>query len=423
MFQDGFIGQQVFIPTSKVEMEEVKHCDPRSENAYACEDEYRKTGTSAEGYYLNETKMQYYANIEDYLIQLTSTYHRAGIVGTSLDHPGHYLECLSQDRSKKEMSWYERLSSRHIKCEDERRVALECTPGSICTKRGLRTMEDIEKEIEEKALEDIKKKQEDFVKKTEEGMSGLQILGAGASGRALRALHHRRQSSLTSPIASQPDAVKSLDVFATEYGDTFKLGKMLQLAGMNLDAHSNMMGETTRMTGSVLEVEVQYGNLLKFLSSFGFSQVYYTYSMKERMLPYVSKEYLSPKQPDDYPLRRRYVVEHGIMINFVVGGEFGVFNVVYLLIMLTTAIALLGSAAKITDLMAIYVHPLKRNYFHLKYDVSPDFSDMWECSKCGFLNTKIDSTCKGLQKYETAVDHEYCGHSEATPETAKFKKL
>jgi len=418
MFQDGAIGQQMFIPTSRVEIEEVKHCDPRPENAYACEGEYRKEGGSAEGYYLNETRMKYFANVEDYMIQLTSTYHRGGIVGTALDHPGHFLECFSQDkkdRYKKVMSWKDRLSSRHVKCADERRIALECMPGAECTKeRGMKTMEE--------SLGVMQTKKDEVVRETEEGMSGVQILGAGASGKALRALHHRRQSSLASSAASQPSNAQPPDAYATEYGDTFKLGKMLQLAGINLDQHTNMKGTTTRMTGSVLEIEVGYGNLVKFLSSFGFSRVYYTYSMKERMLPYVSKEYLAPTQPDDYPLRRRYVVEHGIMINFVVGGEFGVFNIVYLLIMLTTALALLGSAAKVTDLVAIYLHPRRRNYFHLKYDVSPDFSDMWECKKCGYLNTHRDSSCKGLEKYECEIDHLMCGCTEPTPQTAKFKK-
>jgi hypothetical protein len=424
MFADGFIGQQIFIPTSKVEVEEVKDCDPREANGYACDNEYKKRGD--DGYYLNETRMQFYANVEDYMLQLTSTYHREDIRGTSLDHPGHYLECFSEDRSSRTMSWKERLGSRHVKCSDERRVALECTPGADCNKRGLKTMEDISEDMARKAEKGISQAEKDALEKLkenrQESIAGLQILGAGASGKALRAFHNRRQSSSAEPTSSTPSGLASVDAYATEYGDTFKLGKLLQIAGMNLDGHANMMNETLRMTGSVLEIEVQYGNLVKFMSSFGLSQVYYTYSMKERMLPYVSKEYLAPTQPDDFPKRRRYVVEHGIMVVFKVGGEFGVFNVVYLLIMLTTAMALLGSAAKVTDIWAIYIHPRRRNYFHLKYDVSPDFSDMWECAKCGFLNAPKWSSCKGLDKYMSATDTEMCGHTVPTPETAKFKQ-
>merc|ERR1719408_43359 len=113
------------------------------------------------------------------------------------------------------------------------------------------------------------------------------------------------------------------------------------------------------------------------------------------MLPYISKESLHPDQPEDYPLRRRYIVQHGILLDFKVGGEFGFFSIVYLLIMLTTSLALLATAHKVTDLTSMYLHPRRNNYFHLKYDVSPDFSDMWRCHVCGYYNTMRDETCKG----------------------------
>jgi len=183
----------------------------------------------------------------------------------------------------------------------------------------------------------------------------------------------------------------------------------MELAGLDLDKHINMDGMSARMAGSIIEVEATYNNLQQFLSSFGLSQVRYTYRVKERKLPYVSKESLHPNQPADYPKHRRYIVQHGILLDFRVGGEFGFFSIVYLLIMLTTSLALLATAHKVTDLTALYLHPRRNNYFHQKFDVSPDFSDMWECNVCGYYNMHSQPSCRGLERYMCAAETPECG--------------
>lgn len=206
------------------------------------------------------------------------------------------------------------------------------------------------------------------------------------------------------------------DVYASIWGDTFKLGKLLELADADLDRHYNMDDMTTRMAGTIIEVEIVYENIRKFLSSFGLSQVRYAYKVVEKKLPYISREWLAPQQPADYPNTRQYVVQHGVLVVFNISGEFGFFSIVYLLIMLTTSMALLATAHKITDLFSIYGHPRKKNYFHLKYEVSPDFSDMWECKKCGYFNTPSAQTCQGLEQWESSYDKDVCGAPRPTEE-------
>merc|ERR1719506_2839577 len=106
--------------------------------------------------------------------------------------------------------------------------------------------------------------------------------------------------------------------------------------------------------------------------------------MSERPIPETAQEMVSEVQPEDYPRRRVVEVRNGILLSFRVAGSFGFFNIVYLLVMLTTSLALLATATTVTDLVAVYIHPRKRNYFHLKYEVSPDFSDSWKCPKCEY---------------------------------------
>jgi hypothetical protein len=205
------------------------------------------------------------------------------------------------------------------------------------------------------------------------------------------------------------------DVMATTYGDTFKLGKLMETARIQLDHHFNVDGVTTRMAGTIIEIEIQYSNLQPFLSSFGGSAVRYIYKIQEKKLPYVSREFLAPVQPADYPNTRTFVIQHGILVVFKVSGQFGFFSIVYLLIMLTTSMALLATAKTLTDVVSIYIHPRRKNYFHLRYDVSPDFSDMWECKVCGFYNHENDTHCQGVDRYCSRQEGPVCGAARDTP--------
>jgi len=436
MFADGTVGSQVFIPTSVLVIEETKGCRPSAENKHSCDNEYVKTSKDKDDYF-NETKMQFYANVEDYTIQFTTTYHREHISGTSLDHPGYYTECFDNNPHVGDdpVAWKDRTEK---PCKDEKRMPVTCMPGLACNKGGLKTIKAPKlkiKGLSGKDLEDMTKPAGDIVDSAKEDVEGsflelshgASMAGVSTSRRALPRLRTGqtpRGSFLASGGDEDTDSEEDADevehrretpdVYASTWGDTFKLGKLMQLANVNLDKHLNMDDYTTRMAGTIVEVEATYSNLQKFLSSLGMSQVQYTYRAKERKLPYVSKESLHPNQPEDYPRTRRYLVQHGVLLDFKVGGEFGFFSIVYLLIMLTTSMALLATAHKITDLTALYLHPRRKNYFHLKYDVSADFSDMWMCPTCGYYNQADQDTCEGLERWESKIDTALCGCERPT---------
>lgn len=456
IFIDGTVGGQVFIPTSEMVIEETKGCQPSASNKHSCSNEYRKK-TTDDSYYFNETKMKYYANIEDYTVQFTSTYHREDISGTSLDHPGYYDECYD-DIGKlggDHVTWKERLDARSV-CKKQKRRAVECMPGMECEKGGLHTIKvgnnldlgkgfkKVGKRLEKNTKQIDRDVNETFNKVDKDVKKGFRIKGDDdesaslislGSSRLARTKRTSRRHKAASRGPGKDDQAEddedededddeeeayrpTPDVYASTWGDTFKLGKLFQLANLDLDKHFNMDDYSARMAGTIIEVEATYSNLQPFLSSFGRSLAKYTYRVRERKLPYVSKEALHPDQPEDYPNSRRYLVQHGILLDFKVGGEFGFFSIVYLLIMLTTSMALLATAHKITDLFSLYLHPRNENYFHLKYDVSADFSDMWSCSKCGYFNLATSDKCKGIEKWKSKHDSEFCG----APRPGSFRR-
>jgi len=410
MLPDGINTNRIFIPTAEIVMTEKRKCNPSSGNNFKCDELYAKEGITDEVYYMNETMVNYYANIEDYVIQFTSTYHRDTISGTSLKHPGFYWEC--QDKKEGgDRDWQERIERlpRHDSCEDLVLKSIDCLDGLTCKKDSVVKAPKFDKMVSMVDDSDIVK----YGQYT------------GPSSRRLRSAK-KMDSQFVSTSVLQDGKTKDKtkeephrptpDVYASIWGDTFKLGKLLELADADLDRHYNMDGMTTRMAGTIIEVEIVYENIRKFLSSFGLSQVRYAYKVVEKKLPYISREWLAPQQPADYPNTRQYVVQHGVLVVFNISGEFGFFSIVYLLIMLTTSMALLATAHKITDLFSIYGHPRKKNYFHLKYEVSPDFSDMWECKKCGYFNTPSAQTCQGLEQWESPYDKDVCGAPRPTEE-------
>lgn len=198
------------------------------------------------------------------------------------------------------------------------------------------------------------------------------------------------------------------DEYTSPWGDVFKIGRLLELAGANLDQDFNFDGWTTRQSGTVLEVRAVYNNLYPIVSSFGYKQVEYHYEVTELPLPYMSRTELAQSQPADYPETRIYELRHGVLVWFKVSGTFGVFNIAYLLLMLVTGFALFATASGITDFVSLYLHPRKENFFHLKYEVSPDFSDQWKCEKCGYFNWPKDTICQGVPQWTCPKETECC---------------
>lgn len=225
----------------------------------------------------------------------------------------------------------------------------------------------------------------------------------------------KKERKVNVPVRSQQEWTDGMvegstpDEYTSPWGDVFKIGRLMELAGADLDRDYNFDGWTTRQSGTVLEVRVVYNNLYPFLSSFGYKQVEYHYEVTELPLPYMSRTELADRQPPDYPETRIYENRHGILVWFKVSGTFGVFNIAYLLLMLVTAFALFATASAITDFVSMYLHPRKENFFHLKYEVSPDFSDLWQCQTCGYFNWPKDQVCQGVPQWSCPKDTPVCG--------------
>jgi hypothetical protein len=446
---NGEVDNKVFIPTAVEIVTEKKICKPGPENGYTCENEYEEIPGSdcATGSYMCSTrgdrKNQFYfvADTRNFEIQFTSSYEQGDQRGTSLDHPAYYMLCESRLRAANETHHWRQRLRHNADSEDEcdsktaPRVRIPCAPGIPC--RDARDFDFLHDTGAKKALDDSQRTLESLHPARAKQLrllrhtSGSRLaadpadavadsadvaadLADAAADPADAAFFYKlSEQPVSDSAAGGPDGKQQ---WTSAYGDVFKLDRLMQLAGTDLDLNYNMNIWTTRESGTVLEVSIVYYNLHPFISTFGYKEVGYFYKVKELPLPYVSRRVLSIEQPADYPETRQYEVRHGVLVWFKVEGQFGNFSQTYLLIYLVTTFALIGAANSITDFIAVYVHSRKSNYFNLKYEISGDFSTKWQCAKCGYWNSQLDEQCQGYEMWKNAAEAPHCGAAKPPTE-------
>lgn len=395
--------------------EERGDSDKDVEDGYMCSTRGNRSG-----------QFYYVGDIKSYTLQLTSGYDRAGEIGTSLEHGGYYEVCEANMRGKNETRlWVQRLKPK-AGCEAEaffgaaaQRIEIPCQPGLKCA--HLQEFNVFEHTGLRRGFETIKEgpdlfKKQPQLEKSEESQDFLQTfqppLDHDHHGRRKKFVQHRKSNFGHAPGTKKKGRAavhRGLDQYVSKWGDTFRLGRILELAGVDIDNDYNIDGWSARQSGAAIEILCVYENLYPVLSTFGYKPVRYTYRVKELPMPFMSRTQLAAEQPQDYPQTRHYEVRHGILVTFKVAGTFGEFNMTYLLVMLTTAFALIAAATTITDVWATYVHPKQNNFFHLKYEVSPDFSACWKCPKCAYENHPMHATCTGVAAWNCPEDQKACG--------------
>jgi len=288
-------------------MVETRHCKPSKANGFKC----NKMWMMKEN---NENT--YVAAIEDYTVMVVSSYYRGGLSGSSTDHQGFYYECRDKDTKKI-------IATTKCKHEELEIVKIECLPFLDC---GYHAMAN-------------PPRTPSFLRKRSR-------IGQHELSTA--------DSNVTSDSEFKPGPI-----FAIPDGDIFKLGKLLELAGLDLDA-SEKNGEPLRERGTRLKINVEFANLFPWT---GVTTPGYIYKVVEVPMEEMKTELYTHSQPPSESETRTMENRHGIYLDATVGGSFGFFDIVFLLVMLTTSLALLATGTTLIDVVADYLPGL-----HLKKD-------------------------------------------------------
>jgi hypothetical protein len=351
----------------------------------------------------------YVADIERYTVMFVHSFHRGHIKGNNGEMQGFFYECESDDTSKTMAAVQDTIQGTQECHGTLKRKPIECI-NDVCPflkKDKQEKAAFIQKRSKEsrkiRSLKDGKQSQiqtnTNLQTNSVNRSHALQTLETMASGGAkdpvvwgeqvpwgalnthhgtpnhhahqLISQHRKQEVDMDEPLQRKPP---SLPVFAIKDGDIFSIQKILELVGLDLDRSFNLDGEPLRESGTVIEVEAIYDNLVAFWSSFGYLPISYTYKFTQRPMEEMKTELYAQSQPN---LPRERVIEnrHGLYLQLKVTGTFGFFSIVYLLVMLTTALGLIGGSVFLTDKIAIYVMKHKKEYRDAKYENTKEFDD------------------------------------------------
>jgi len=273
-------------------------------------------------------KNRFVTNIEDYTVMITSNYLRKGNRGHSFQHKGFYYPCEDEHGN----------TVKTVGCPPSRlkSIPIECINRKNCNRPG--------QDPPPSNADGLLQLSDDQEFQFQSGLRGTQI-SRGQDGKGQLQVHHNHEAD---------GLKKKKEAYAIEQGDVFTLRRLLELAGLDLDKTVNG-SDPVRISGTALIIHIEYNNMRPWamLSSKNPDIGFHYRVVHQRLDEMKSESYAARQQLD--PKTRVIENRHGILIMAQVTGTFGVFNPVYLLLMLTTSLALLTSAHAVVDALAIYM--------------------------------------------------------------------
>lgn len=379
----GMLEGKMLIPTRIDKHYETKDCVPTAENGWTCRNEYTPAHHSN-----MSTENVFVADIERYTLLFTHTYYRGLERGNSLSTPGEYRVCPTPEEEGADgADGADKAGLGLGKSAADAAVLMngktECAAG--WKYKSIDCVNDACQFVAGYKQKSCGDEAKTFLQawKGAKSTPAANKTGAGFASRKLRPtvplFMQEDEPVEEEPVRPGYNAAAEKGVVAIPPGDVFPIADLLKIAGVSLDGGKqdgqyNMDCEPYREAGVLVEVEASYQNLEPFWSSFrdNSKHISYTYNIRTRPVGEIKSEQFSSMQPLDFPNTRIIENRHGIYVHVKVAGQFGEFSIVYLLVMLTTSLALLAVATKIVDFLAIYVLADKDKYSEWKYQVTEE---------------------------------------------------
>lgn len=177
-------------------------------------------------------------------------------------------------------------------------------------------------------------------------------------------------------LAGLSEKLKQRELYSIPPGDVLSLRTLYAMAGRSLDdwwydpqSKGNM---TTRKRGTVLVVNIHYTNLKPWTLFQPMDPPEYTISVTSQPVD----KFKNMKAQDLPDKHRKLTVSYGTLVIVRSSGSIGVFRMIHMLIVVSTSLGLLAAASVVTDVLALYVLPLRQEYFKAKYEETEDYHDL-----------------------------------------------
>jgi hypothetical protein len=184
------------------------------------------------------------------------------------------------------------------------------------------------------------------------------------------------KSGMRSAIQDASARLQNKEVFSLKAGDVLSIRTLFAMAGRHLDDswydESDKVNMTTRKRGTVLVVNIHYNNLRPWTLLRPKDPPEYEISVTSRPV----EKYKQMKITKTHEHTREMVVSYGTLVIVQSSGTIGVFRMIHMLIVISTSLGLLAASSVLTDLLALYVLPMRDEYTKAKFQETDDLHDL-----------------------------------------------
>jgi len=377
------------IPSFIETYDQLPSCKPNAKNKFKCDNKYEfvdEDGNAQTGPGRAKPKSQYFvADIEDFTLLID---HSFRVETGSLEYDdyqmqGYWLDCSSKSEK----------TETQILLNTTQLAKLMGTVAPDCEKKPIMCMH---KDCKNLGMIMSPRRR---MRKTE-GKRHKRLTNWGSqTGRSLLQQSMSTVGSLHGSARLEVDTSEALeledeleqtgisdmhgrrpspDVYSLPGGDVLSMRTLYAMAGLNLDDwrydESSKANKTTRQRGSVLVVNIHYNNLKPWTLFRPLDPPEYTISVTRRPV----EKYKAMRAIEGKGKTREIKVAYGTLVIVQSSGTIGVFRMIHMLIVVSTSLGLMAVASVLTDLLAMYLLPMREEYGKAKYQETADFHEMFE---------------------------------------------
>lgn len=357
------------IPSFIETYNQLESCKPNAKNDYKCKKKYEyadKDGKAQNGPGRARPKGKFFvADIEAFTLLID---HSFRVETGSVEYDDRFMQGYWLDCSQSHFDMDSTLSKIGLSSERECEKKPILCVHKDCKKLGMVTAGKKSLITKDVALDGENR---GGGKARRQSRSGVGSLSAGSQPGGER--------RLLQPAEDLKHAAAGRDVkevFSLEAGDVFPVSTLYTMAGRSLDEswydQDDKGNKSARQRGTVLVVNIHYNNMAPWTLFRPKTPPEYVISVTSRPV-----EKYKSMSASDVGNTRELTVSYGTLVIVQSTGTIGVFRMIHMLIVISTSLGLLAASSVVTDILALYVLPMKDEYNKAKFEDTGDLHDLF----------------------------------------------
>lgn len=378
------------VPSFIETYDQLAACTPNATNGFKCDSKYEfadKDGNTQKGTGRAKPFGQYFvADVEHFTLLVDHSFRveTGAVEYDDYKMQGYWRDCRAKAEKTDSLIGVEKqllINSTLLPSEDECEKKPIVCAHKDCKRLGMVTALQTSEEV--KAPSDGGDNKVAAILRNAMSKSRSAVTDSMSGRLALDTVEAAEEEEEEAGIVDSQNRLRAADVYSLKSGDVFSISTLYAMAGRKLDDwwfdNSSKVNKTTRQRGTVLVVDIHYNNLKPWTFFTPQNPPEYEISVTSRPV----EKYKYMQAIEGTGKNRQLKVAYGTLVIVQSSGTIGVFRMIHMLIVLSTSLGLLAVASVMTDLLAIYVLPLKEEYGKAKYQDTADFHELYAQREAG----------------------------------------